>query len=760
MNLKRFITGVSVVVALALPPVAFSCLSPDDTGYFSSPFKAEDNGLTTEKQDSPGFEETLDFWSDYVGGKVSRKDIKDFFDITSQENSVEGAEDNNFFRYLKTTNDDDALDYIEKCLELGFLVKLYQDDLWDYDTPDPGDILSFVSTLDKISTKDVFRPRYELLKIRSYGAIKDNEGVMKVWKKNEKMKMSQALRNRIDGYVGGVLYREGKYEEALDYFCRAGDANSIRWCVDKLAGSANLAKLYDHNPNSPAIPYIMEDFMNYLIAATHAGRIDMICDESVPDEDEEEYTVFDDKIAEMKSKEGYSIDADRNDMALLCRRALEEGKTTNPQMWAMSLGVLQCLGKDYTEGLATLQSAFQMNGTPVSERNLRNFYLWALLINSGRGDAEVDSRFVREMKSFYNSVVTDANIMMRDYGKEARKKKRDYIYPTSPEFKFFTNFMAEEGVAHFLETGNNPRAMAFLAMLDDLPALKPGDGFLVKLRDMIDRSRNKNNGKEFLTYMNKDVPGNEIDRLLIPYARKYRDLTNDAIGTRLMREGNFEEALKYLSQVDPKWIRTQAIFPYLKTPYASEYYDFRKSDRYKNLDLSRSNTNYKAEFCGDIIDAMDEYASLTGDDKAMKAFEIAALCHYATPEGAGWALANYTWSCYDQVNEFTKMAKQWLDKALKDATTDHTRMLAYYGILSLPTGSGDDISYPFGKSYDYKTKKTSYYLDQPTSQQREALNFISQHWGLADNMYQINRCDVLKSYVAGNFISKPVYSMR
>ena len=758
MNLKRFIAGLSVAVAIALPPVAFSCLSPDDTGYFSSPFKAEDNGLIKEKQDSPGFAETLDFWSGYVDGKVSRKDIKDFFDKTSQENSIEGATDNNFYKYLKSSNDKAALDYIDKCLQLGSLVKVYQDDLWDYETPDPEGILRFVSTLDNVSTKDVFKPRYELLKIRSYGAIKDNEGVMKVWKKNENMKMPQALRDRFNGYVGGVLYREGKYEEALDYFCRAGDANSISWCIDKLAGSANLANLYDHNPNSPAIPYIMEDFMNYLIAATHAGRVDMISDEVAPED--EEYTVFDDKIAEMKSKEGYNIDADRNDMALLCRRVLEEGKTVNPQMWAMSLGVLQCLGKDYAEGLATLQSAHQLKGTPATERNLRNFYLWALLLNSGRGDAEVDSRFVREMKSFYNSVVTDANRMMRDYGKEARKKKKEYSYPDSEEFKFFTNFMAEEGVAHFSETGNNSRAMAFLGMLDDLPALEPGDGFLVKLRDMIDRSKNKNNGKEFLLYMNNDVPENEIDRLLIPYARKYKDLANDAIGTRLMREGNFEEALQYLSQVDPKWIRTQAIFPYLKTPYASEYYDFQKSERYRNLDLSRSNTNFKAEFCGDIIDAMDEYASLTGDEKAMKAFEIAGLCHFATPEGDGWALSNYTWSCYDQVNEFTKMAKQWLDKALRDATTDRTRMLAYYGLLSLPTGSGDDISYPIGRSYDYKTGKTSYYVDQPTSQQREALTFISQHWGQSDNMYQINRCDVLKSYVAGKFISKPVYSMR
>ena len=751
MRLKRFLIGLSLAIAIAAPPVVFSCVYPDDSGYFSSPFIVDKGGLLEEKEDRPGFEETLDFWSDYTKGNVPRQDIRKFFNDVSESNSLDDGANNPFYRYLVNNNDETALKYIRKCLELGALIEEYRSELWDYDKPSPEGIQQFIASLNKVSTSEVFKLRYELLKMRAYSAIRDNKGVMDVWKKNEKKNMTAALRDRFEGYVAGVLYREGKYEEALDYYCRLGDTNSISWCIDKLAGSANLAKLYDHDPNSPAIPYILEDFINYLIAATQAGRVS---------DSQDDYTVYDDEMRDLRGEPTYDVSADREDMIALSRRVLEDGKTQNPMMWATAMGVMQGIGKDYAESLATLRQAKGMKGTPQAELNLRNFTLWALLLNSGRGNEALDAEFAREMGSYYNSVVADANKEIRNYSKENRKIRREYEYPTIQEFEFFTNFFAREGLAHYQETGNNRRAMAFLAMLDDLPALKYGDGFLVELRDMMDQSGSDKNCKDFLAYLNIKNPGNELDRLYVPYARKYENLANDVMGTRLMREGRFPEALNFLSQVDPKWIRTQAIAPYLESYYISpDYYNFQRHARYDREDLSRTNNNYKAEFCGDFIDAMDEYETLSGDEKARKAIELAAMCHYATPRGNGWALADYTWSSTREENEFTKMAKEWLDKALRYAQTDATKMTAYFGILSLPSGNKEgDTTYAFGQTYDYDLKQPFYYIDSPTSQQREALSFISDHWYVDDKPYTLSSCDVLKSYMAGNFISKPTHS--
>lgn len=740
MRLNRYILALSLCILSAVPVMLACGWGPDYTGYQCSPFNLTDGSRGNNGNDRPGFEETLDFWSGYVDGKVSRTDIRNFFNTASIDSI--GVRSYRFYDYLAGKSDRNALDYIRHCLELSALVDTYQADLWDYEPPSPETIRQFISRIENVSTSNEFKPRYEFLKIRAYGAIKDNDGVMKVWKKNEKKKMPEALRIRMSGYVGGVLYRQGNYPEALDYFYRAGDKNSIQWCVEKLAGSDNLLKLYNHNPSSPAIPFILEDYMNYLISTTDAGRnLSRKSDYYYDDDYSYDYDAY----------------AQRIEMMSLCRRALDECKTDCPLAWASALGVLQGVSGETSAALSTLTGSKGLAGTPVMVKNLDNFILWALMLNSGKGNADNDSKFAAAFAAAYSDVSDAAARKMRDFSPKGLERQLTFDANPDASYRFLTEFMAEEAVTYFESLHQPQRAMAFLAMLDDLPALNYGDKFLRRLRDKFDRERPLEDGKTFLAYV-RTAPAGDIDKLMQPYACKYANLANDALGTRLMRMARFKDALAYLAEVDPKWARTQPIAPYLKICYVNpEYYSFGR-DGYINLDVLRSNLNYKAIYCAEMIGALEDYDKLSGDAKAMKALEIAGRCHFATPLGSGWAVAEYSWSSTEPENEFTDMTRQWLDRATQYAGTPKTRMLAGYALLTLPSGKSEyETKFPFGIAYRYNPDRWNYYIDAPTEKQKQALSYISSHWNEDDMPWHISHCDVLQAYVAGHFVAKPRY---
>lgn len=750
---KKYLLTLSIALAAAtaIPPLAIPCLCPDESGYHSSPFQV---GEGLENTDQPGntsgFDETLDFWCNYTKGNVSREAIKGYFNSDEENRKKEDLE---FIEYLEANNDRHALNYIAACEQLAKLVKAYNDEIWDYEPAEPEDIEAFIKQIEKVTTSNEFKPRYEFLKIRAYGAIQDDEGVMKVWQKNAKKPMPEALRNRMGGYVGGVLYRQGKYPEAIDYFAKTGDNNSLQWCVEKLAGIDNLTRLYEHDPNSTALPYILQDYFNYLISSTWAGR-----GNQARSEEEEDYSVFDSGIREMRGMEVYDTKSQTNELIALCRRVLEEGKSESPQLWGTALGVAQGINGDTSASLASLKEAAGMKGIKKTAENLENFTIWAQLLNTGRNNEEADREFADTFRKYYNATVSQAKKIATDYSQKARKQRRDGENRSFSKYEFMTNFLAKEGVAHFNKTGNSLRAMAFLAMLDDMPVIDewPSE-FLAELRDIIDRTGTLDEGKAFEEYAAGNLPvQNPIDKLMQPYAAKYLNLANDAIGTRLMRLGRFEEALSYLSQVDPRWSRTQNIAPYLGICYPDpEYYDWSGGNQGDTYVL-RSNLNYKATYCSEIIDALEEVKNLVGDEKAQKALELAALFHYGSPMGKGWALTDYSWSVTRPTNEMTEMTHKWLGIALQNAQNVKTKNMVYYGILSMPSGLdkyGDPLM-PFGIERNYTSNTVRYYIDSPTSRQREGLRFLSSHWQ-DDLPYNISRCDILQSYMAGRFISKP-----
>ena len=750
-NLRKFILLISLLFGCVYGSRVLACGGPYYTPYERSPFQAAPVRIIDEGEDRPGYDETLEFWYNYLNGAVSRNDIKSFFDKVSLENLPE-ISDNKFYSHLRNNGDENALNYIADCLILTRLLEEYQGELWDYDAPSTEGIDQFLKRIDKVSTSKAFKPRYEFLKIRAYGGIKNNEGVMKVWNGSGKKMEPSPLRDRMEGYVGGVLYRQGKYIDALDYFTRTGDVNSIRWCVDKLAGAVNLTNLYNKDPNSVAIPYILQDYINYLIAATDAGRT------FLPGyKKEDEYTDF-----YMSAYDNYDNEEDKIDvvdeldqMIALCKRVLQEGKTTDPMMWATALGTLEAIKGYPADALATLENAQSLDGSVYSCSNLDNFLLWVSLLNSGKGDEGNDAKFANRLDSFYKTIYKDTRQKTRDFSKEGRIKRDIYEDNIDSPYSFFTVFFTREGFNHYMQLGQTNRALAVMAMRETLPVLSSYNSDLGSLRDVLDKKINLDKAQSFLGYASGDSSSGAIDRILQPYAAKNENLINDVIGTRLMRAGKFKEALPYLAEVDVNWIHSQPVSPYLYREFWDvDYYPFRRSELKPDPEHYYNTTNPKAFFCAEMIEDIDDYNSSEGDEKALKALNLAARCHFASPLGDGWALSEYKWSSTDGKNELVDMMQSWLGKARNYASSVKTKNLISFATLSIPSGEDMD-QYPFNYTRNNNGGVSKYYLDSPTPQQMEALNYIAYHWEETEDQYMVRSCDILRSYMAGNFIAKP-----
>lgn len=749
MKSLKFLAIGSFIAAMLLTPLSGNaCIQMDDEGYASTPFRIMEEKAYEEAKENSGNAETVNFWLLYTKGNVSEKDIIFFFDNASKENML--SDNFALITYLNTKKDKTAISYLNDCLEFTEELNDYNGNLWDYEKPDTNGFKKILERVKKSSHTGVLKDRYLFLMIRLYGALRDNAAIMQLWQTRGKKMADSVLKNRIEGYVAGAMYRQGNYVEAMDLFDKLGDDVSVSWCMDKLAGAKNLEKLYNHNPNSTAVNYILEDYINYLIASTNAGR-----QKQSTGAEDYSYSFYSPEIREILNRCVYDTYAESTDMAALCKRVLSENVTKTPKPWAMALGVIQGIHGNVSEACLTFEKAATMDGNKAMERTLKQFTLWARMLKSAKGNDAADREFIVALEEFYNIASREAKEYVNDY---TPRSNDEYYYVNPRTFRnveFFSNFFAREAEAYYGGLNKPNYALTILAMADSMPQIYFDNRNLTRLRDKLDKELDFKYVTDFLMYASGAKKDNALDKYMQPFAANYVDLTNDVIGTRLMREGKFKEALPFLSQVDPRWIRSQPISEYLhNTIFDYGEYNFGSRTR---AHWSPYLSNHKAQFCSNMIVAQREYEKLSGDEQSKKAIEIAAMLHFGSPLGSGWALSEYSWSSLYKENEFTKQMHQWLLLALNVKTAPvSTKCVAYYALLKMPGEKKDDwVTFPVGSTY--VNGKDAYFLDSPTALQRIGLNYIASNWDAVSDNYMFSRCDVLRSYINHKFVEKPKY---
>ena len=210
------------------------------------------------------------------------------------------------------------------------------------------------------------------------------------------------------------------------------------------------------------------------------------------------------------------------------------------------------------------------------------------------------------------------------------------------------------------------------------------------------------------------------DGLSVAFLLQYSPVTPDEvaehIGTRLLRMGQYTEAITWLDKVSDSYLRTMAITPYLLNRSLPR--DLFTHHVTCDEDTAKAPFRpVKKEFAAQLLKLKEEIALTTDDEqKASLALKMAGWLFQASPAGDCWAISEYYRSgCDLHRNELNEEAIHYLRLALQLTHQYDTQVTCYEGLAAIPCASNINDGYPL--SYDYELKK---WVFHPKDTQREA----------------------------------------
>ena len=241
-----------------------------------------------------------------------------------------------------------------------------------------------------------------------------------------------------------------------------------------------------------------------------------------------------------------------------------------------------------------------------------------------------------------------------------------------------------------------------------------------------------------------------LDRYILRKVECDDTFFNDYIGTRLLRDARFAEAIPYLQQVPVRFLEGLNVSYYLsRRDYHIErwYKKQRTKQDEEGPHKGTFSSNPKLDFCREALQLQDNLR-LAGDadTRATLAYRLGTMLYQACPAGECWCLSYYGQSAggYDDVHESTLFwkAQQYLEQS-RQAISFQQRMHSLYAVAWLPADSWCevDVSWRNGEAiYTYTPNRTSYQYTALDALDR----FASANPSRMDRF--ITKCDVLKKF--------------
>jgi tetratricopeptide (TPR) repeat protein len=192
--------------------------------------------------------------------------------IDWEVDQLEDSPDPEVQKYLKLARDCEKLRY-------------FRDSKWYYPTKEV-DVVH--CSLEEVLAEALaykgskLRDRYALQAARAMFSLGKFREMREWWTKTEGRIKDEKIRKNIEGYVAGAMYRTGDEEKALEYYTSIGDISSIIYCLKNKGDYAGDRSLLEyavvHCPDDPSIIAILQDYIRNLevYADFHQrnGRVD------------------------------------------------------------------------------------------------------------------------------------------------------------------------------------------------------------------------------------------------------------------------------------------------------------------------------------------------------------------------------------------------------------------------------------------------------------------------------------------------------
>ena len=513
---------------------------------------------------------------------------------------------------------------LSKYLDCARKVKWEQ---WDYPTKEQiaqrNQTLRAIRTYAFGKTRSRLRSQHALLYMRCNMLLGEHAENVTFWEQNASQYIETVYKDMMKNIYAGALYKTGKADEAGQLFAEMGDYQSLMTIYYKKRSFAAIRQEYLRDPNSAVLPFVLQDFVNNAQEAYDATN---------PDAGVLQGKLF---VREIQRSEALQ-------MLQFCQKVVTEGKTTTPSMWKAAKAWLEYMFGNKQQALADITEAGIMKGTQRMEDNARilRIYISGMVAPQSKDFddwLEIELRWLHAMGSgnnaygyygsAYNRIIHQA--LTKRYEREGRPEVATALYKSG-------EYYAYQYAVDTMKVENLLRYKDYL----DRPAQNGLDNYL---KQTIKENQEKDNQLALI----------------------------DLIGTKYMRLCQWEEAIKWLSQVPASFYSEQGYAPYVAyRDYTIEPWIKRQWLK-ENIVYSDSKPNLKANpkltFAKEMLTMESELNVLSGKAQQQRYYDLAVRYAQANFTGDCWWLMRDSKSVSDtvRVNEFNlaNRALYYLEKA-------------------------------------------------------------------------------------------------
>lgn len=593
--------------------------------------------------------------------------------------------------------------YLDICNEIS--------DSWEYPTKEDlaqrDKDLKYINSRARSYGGTRLAGQYCLLVMRTMMVMGNHTGNIAYWNNHKDKVRASVYKDMMKDIYAGALLNTGNITDAARIYYELGDMASLRWIMRDATNLNGLKAEYQRDPNSPTLVYLVQELTN-MLSDTRYSIV--------------KYSLFEDN----ENTQGIK------DLIAFEEKVLKDGKTECPALWQSSMGWLNHSLGNSKQAIDQLNKAMKMKGTG---RMLDNARVCRLVATA---ESEKPSKklcaFLKEEFQWMTE----------------REKAEDgdagCSYCTHNHYtEVLENIVYDSMAPEYMNNGNANLGLALVSWLNhhtgEMGEFKTGLDNLTA-QEMV----------EYHNYINSK-PATDFESWIIKDGEEISpDLYNDMVGTKMIREGRFEEAKPFLEKVSLKFLATQAIAPYAAARSYKVEQCFKRQYEVDRDDNLKFKSNQKLDFANDMIALMAKYEkSSNGSDKAYSAYQIANYYLQASYKGNCWYLSRYGNSvcdtvCYKNEKDFLAEAAMWYQVALNQPDVPMSIKQCYlYAAAYLPFGM------PFcGVVYDedYNAHDVIYEDTYQYKRLTELNAFAIQHNGqLAP---YISNCDVLRQFAAMN----------
>lgn len=609
---------------------------------------------------------------------------------------------------------------------------------WDY--PTKQQLANRAATLNNLLQASKayqgkrLRAQYDLMRMRALLGLKRYQEGVNFWNATGKRMQPSVYRDMARNIYAGCLWRTGKKSQAIEVYAEQEDYQSLKYCVRGYRNLAGIQKVYAATPNSATLTYLVQDFVNNV-----QETMDVYGARHMPFATGNETKAdLDEWMKEIDAKNITTSEANR--FIAFAKGVVAEGKTSVPCLWQAAIGCMEHQMGLYDKAEADLAKAMTLAGTQRMKDNARAIHAANSIFAEKRHDASFDKWLAGEMRWL------DA--------KSAEDRKSATLYATD-HYRDVQERMVYNGLVPTLNKAG--RVNAALVMLNHMNDGDPQWYYQSTYFDALN-SVKIDDLKAYAKYLGKQ-PSDSLESWAWRRAYREPDFYNDIIGTRLLAQARFADAVPFLEKVSVAFLNNQNIVPYAaQRSYAKERWMGKQAvaqpeylTEERRAVLPKLQENKKLSYCRDMLNLLSQYSLMKPSEERMrKAYELASMWYQGSWEGDCWWLTQYGVSVMQDsvmagTADFVAKAMSLLDESAQ-STDFKLKEKSLYALAFIRHGEPwffegwDDATQQY---YDISNLK-------PLPQSRQYKAFAALAAFSAANASRmdgfVSRCDVLRRF--------------